>query len=268
MGTAEKERKSGRQKVTAEEARAIAKEAYLYGFPLVDNYRIQYAYFEDWTDPEYKTPWNKLYNNARVYTPNDKAVQTPNSDTPYSYVGADLRAEPLVLTVPAIETERYFSIQFIDAYTFNFEYIGSRTTGNDGGHFLLAGPNWKGESPEGIRKVILSETQFAFALYQTQLFNPADIDNVKKIQAGYRVQVLSEFLGKPAAFPAFRINFIKPLSKEKQRSSLDFFRILNFVLQFCPVHPSEKGLMQRFSKLNIGSGKSFNVNDYPEDIQK
>ena len=71
--------------VSTTEARAIAKDAYVYGFPLVDNYRIQFSYFADRNSPEFKTSWNKIYNNARVYTPDDKAVQTPNSDTPYSY---------------------------------------------------------------------------------------------------------------------------------------------------------------------------------------
>src|SRR5262245_62574520 len=128
------------------EARAIANEAYTYGFPLVDSYRIQYAYFVDRNNREYKGPWNEIQNTARVYTPDDKAVQTPNSDIPYSTIGADLRGDPLVLTFPAIEKGRYFSAQFIDSYTFNFAYIGSRTTGNDGGSFLLAGPHWKGET--------------------------------------------------------------------------------------------------------------------------
>ncbi|MBU2553891.1 MAG: DUF1254 domain-containing protein, partial [Bacteroidetes bacterium] len=99
--------------------KAIAKEAYIYGYPMVDGYRIQYGYFVDKTDPEYKGAWNTIINVPRVYTPVDKAVQTPNSDTPYSFLGADLRAEPLVLTVPEIPEGRYYSIQFIDAYTFN-----------------------------------------------------------------------------------------------------------------------------------------------------
>jgi hypothetical protein len=130
---------------TPAEARAVAKDAYIYGFPLVDNYRIQYAYFVDRNNPEFKAPWNELKNIPRVYTPNDKAIQTPNSDTPYSMVGMDLRAEPIVLTVPTIK-ERYFSVQLIDAYMHNFAYIGSRTTGNDGGSFLITGPRWKGET--------------------------------------------------------------------------------------------------------------------------
>ena len=96
-----------------EEARAIAKEAYIYGFPLVDSYRVMHAYFVDTKSPEYKGPWNHLVNIARVYTPADTAIQSPNSDTPYSFIGLDLRAEPMVLTVPPIEKHRYFSIQFI-----------------------------------------------------------------------------------------------------------------------------------------------------------
>src|SRR4051794_11746949 len=75
--------------VTPEDARAIAKEAYVYGFPMVDNYRIQYAYFVARDNTEYKTPYNQISNIPRVYTPDDKAVQTPNSDTPYSLAGLD-----------------------------------------------------------------------------------------------------------------------------------------------------------------------------------
>ena len=127
------------QDVTPEEARAIAKEAYIYGFPMVDSYRIQYAYFVDTKNPEYKAPWNNLVNIPRVYMPADTAIKTPNSDTPYSWLGLDLRAEPIVLTVPAVEKDRYFSVQLIDAYTFNFDYIGSRATGNDAAAFSLLG---------------------------------------------------------------------------------------------------------------------------------
>lgn len=241
------------------EARAIAKEAYIYGYPMVDSYRIQYAYFVDSTNPEFKALWNQIRNVARVYTPEDKAIQTPNSDTPYSMVGLDLRAEPMVLAMPVVDKSRYFSAQLIDLYTFNFAYIGSRVTGNDGGNFLIAGPGWKGATPKGIKKVIPSETELVLVAYRTQLFNPADLGNVKKVQAGYKVQPLSEFLGKPAPPPAPTIDFIKPLTPDEQRTSPQFFNILSFVLQFCPTDPSEKDLMARFAKLNIGPGKSFDV---------
>ncbi len=245
--------------IPAEEARAIAKEAYVYAYPMVDNYRIVYAYCVDAQSPEFKAPWNQIGNTARVFTPEDKVVQTPNSDTPYSMAGLDLRAEPIVLTVPALEKDRYFSVQLIDLYTHNFAYIGSRATGNDGGSYLIAGPGWQGETPVGIKQVIRAETELLLAVYRTQLFNPADLDNVKKIQAGYRVQPLSAFLGQPAPAAAPAIDFIAPLTPEEQKSSLEVFNILNFVLQFCPTVESEKELMARFAKIGVGAGKPFDA---------
>ncbi|MGY3534685.1 DUF1254 domain-containing protein [Bradyrhizobium sp. USDA 4452] len=253
---------------TPDEARAIAKDAYVYGFPLVDSYRVQYSYFVDRNSPEFKAGWNTLVNNARVYTPDDKSIQTPNSDTPYSYVGADLRAEPLVFTVPEVEKGRYYSLQFIDMYTFNFAYVGSRATGNGAGNYLLAGPGWNGEKPKGIKQVIRSETEFAFVLYRTQLFSPADIDNVKKVQAGYKVQPLSAFLGKQAPAAAPTIDFVKPLSPEPERTSLEFFNELNFILQFCPTNPVEKALMARFARIGVGAGKKFDAAALSPEMRK
>lgn len=243
---------------TAQEAREIARDAYVYGFPMVDNYRIMYAYNVDASNPEYKGGFNEIHSVARVYTPADKAIQTPNSDTPYSMLTADLRAEPVVITVPEVEPKRYYSAQFIDLYTQNFAYIGSRTTGNAAANFLLAGPDWKGETPPGIKDVIRCETQLAMVAFRTQLFDPSDIDKVKTIQDGYRLHTLSQFLNQPAPATAPEIPFVKPLSVSEEHTSLGFFNILNFVLQFCPTHPSETALMERFAKIDVGAGKNFN----------
>ena len=245
--------------VSPAEARAIAKEAVIYGFPLVDTYQVQHSYFVDRSNPEFKAPWNQIANRARVYTPEDKAIQTPNSDTPYSQLGLDLRAEPIVLGFPDVEKGRYYSAQFIDLYTFNFAYVGSRATGNGAGHYLLVGPRWKGEKPKGVKAVIRSETDLVFVLYRTQLFDAGDIEKVKRIQAGYTVQTLSSFLGASAPPAAPAIDFVKPLSPEEERKSLEFFNVLNFVLRFCPTHPSEQALMARFAKLGIGAGKTFDA---------
>lgn len=245
--------------VTPEEARAIAKEAYIYGFPIVDNYRVQYTYFVDKQDPQYKGGWNQVHSTARVFTPEDTTVQTPNSDTPYSALGADLRTEPLVLTVPPIQQDRYYSLQFVDGYTSNFAYVGSRTTGNGGGRYLLAGPDWKGEKPAGIDEVIRSDTELAMVLYRTQLFGPSDIDEVKKIQAGYQAAPLSVFLNQPSPAPAPPIDFVPPLTPDQQRTSPQFFEILNFALRFAPTLPEEAQLRERFAKIGIGPDGNFDA---------
>jgi hypothetical protein len=253
---------------TAAAARTIVKEAYIYGFPIVDNLRIQYSYFVDQASPDYKAPYNQLVNIARVFTPADTALQTANSDTPYSWLGLDLRAEPLVITVPPIAPERYFSVQLIDLYTHNFDYIGSRTTGNGGGNFLIAGPGWQGATPDGITRVIHCETELAIALFRTQLFNVADLDNVKAIQAQYTVQPLAAFLGRPAPAAAPAIAFPTPLTPEAQKSSLEFFSLLNFALQFCPTHSSEQELRARFASIGVGAGLNFDPATLAPEMQQ
>ncbi|WET02968.1 DUF1254 domain-containing protein [Flavobacterium sp. YJ01] len=270
-----KEGKEGQTSIAAADAsnidlkeiREITKEAYIYGFPIVDNSRIQYAYFVDKQNPEYKAPWNKIRNVPRVFTSEDKAVQTPNSDTPYSWIGLDLRSEPIVFVIPPIEKNRYWSLQLIDLYTFNFAYLGSRTTGNNGGVYMLSGPNWKGEKPKGIDKVIPCETEIALGIIRTQLFNPGDLKNVEAIQKKYDVKTLSAFLGKAAPVQAKPIDFIKPLSPEEQKKSLEFFNNLNFALQFCPVNASEKDLRARFAKIGVQEGKAFNPDSLSADVK-
>ena len=123
-----------------------------------------------------------------MYTPRDTTIVTPNSDTLYSFVCMDLRTEPFVLSLPEIEKSRYYSVQLIDMYTFNYGYMGSRTTGNAAGNYMVVGPAWKGRKPEGIAKIFRCETDFSIALFRTQLFDAADLDNVEKIQSGYKVQ--------------------------------------------------------------------------------
>jgi hypothetical protein len=250
------------------EARAIAKEAYIYGFPLVDSYRIQYDYFVDKKSPEFKAPWNHIANTPRVYTPDDTAIQTPNSDTPYSWLGLDLRAEPIVLTVPEVEEGRYYSIQFTDAYTFNTDYAGTSTTGNSAANLLVVGPGWTGETPNGVKKVIRSETDFLMPIYRVQLFDAGDIENVKKVQAGFKVQTLSAFLGQPSPPAAPAIDFIKPLTVETQKTSLDFFNILNFVLRYCPTVPSEVELMKRFARIGVGAGQTFDASKLSPEMTR
>lgn len=236
--------------------KAITHDAYIYGYPMVDNYRVEYDYFVNTTGKEYKAPWNQITNIAQVYTAADKAVQTANSDTPYSWIGYDVTNEPLVLILPEIDESRYYDVQFIDSYTYNFAYLGSRTTGNKAGTYMLVGPNWNGEPVEGVDKVIKTETQIGVIVFRTQLFNPADIDNVKAIQANYKVQTLSVYMGK-APIESAPIQFMKPLTPNEQKTSLEFFNVLNFVMKFCPTVPSEVALMERFAKIGIGAGKTI-----------
>src|SRR5215204_7678610 len=164
------------------EAKNIAEEGFIYGLPIVMNYAVMNEYAVNKNSGQFKAPFNQISNEARVFTYKDTAVITPNSDTPYSILWLDLRAEPIVLSVPAVDKARYFSVMLCDGNTFNYGYIGSRATGSDAGDYLVVGPNWQGATPPGIKKVFQSSTQFAFAAIRTQLFNPEDMPNVVKVQ--------------------------------------------------------------------------------------
>src|SRR5271154_604334 len=181
-----------------EETKQIAQEGFIYGLPIVMNYAVMYEYAVDTKGSQFKAPFNQIKNEPRVFTYKDTAIITPNSDTPYSLLWLDLRAEPIVLSVPAVERERYYSVMMWDGNTFNYGYIGSRATGTEPGDYMVVGPDWNGETPAGIKKVFRSTTQFSLVAYRTQLFNPEDMPNVIKIQAGYQAQPLSAYLHQPA----------------------------------------------------------------------
>jgi hypothetical protein len=158
-----------------------------------------------------------------------------------------------------MEKNRYWVFQMMDLYTFNFDYLGTRTTGNGGGHYMVAGPNWKGVIPKGITKVLHSETEFVNVVGRTQLFNPADLENVKKIQAQYKVQPLSAFLGTPAPPAAPTVHWVAPVAPANQKTSLQDFNVLAFMLQFCDKPQSEAALRARFAEIGIVPGKPFDV---------
>ena len=254
--------------ISPSEALAIAREACVYGFPMIDNYRILHAYFVNKEHPEYKGDWNVIYHESRVYTPGDTAVQTPDLDTACSVMGADLRSEPLVLTMPRVDNGRYYSVQFVDLYTFNFFYVGTRAMGNEPASFLFAGPNWKGQRVPGIKRVIRSETELALVIYRTQILSAGDIDNVREIQAGYLVQPLSKFLGQAGPSAPTEIKFVEPLDVDKERTSLDFLNLMNFLLQFCSIHPSEIHLMSQFARIGVKAAQEFYAEGLSPEIHQ
>ena len=240
------------------ETKAIAEEGFIYGLPIVMNYAVMYEYSVDKNSGQYKAPFNQILNEPRVFTYKDTAIITPNSDTPYSLCWLDLRAEPIVLSVPAVDKDRYYSVMLCDGNTYNYGYIGSRATGSDAGDYLVVGPDWKGSTPAGIKKVFRSTTQFSLAAYRTQLINPADMPNVVKVQSGYKVRPLSAYLGQPAPAAAPEINFPK-INAEMVKTG--FFDYLDFALQFAPATPEEAAIRAKLARIGVGPGKKFDFKD-------
>jgi hypothetical protein len=243
--------------VSVEEMQSIARDAYVYGFPLVMNLKTLYEYSIDGDSPNYKAPVNQIQCEARVFTPADTSIVTPNSDTPYCMFWMDLRTEPLVLTVPEVESDRYYGAQLIDFYTHNYAYVGTRTNNNAAGSYLLVGPGWSGDTPAGISEVLSSETDIIFSIIRTQLFGADDLEQVVAIQAQYGLQPLSEFLGQTSPEP------LPPLSVPEWAAGSEFtvaaFDYIDAALHLIEAHPDEADMLARFAELGLGSSDTFST---------
>lgn len=257
---------SKQQELTPEEAKAIAEEAYIYAFPMLDVYKTLFVMAVWEQSPAYEAPFNKLKNKAVLLGPEFTTIVRPNNDTFYSTVWLDLRSEPMVISVPDIEDNRYYSFQLIDLYTHNFDYIGTRKTGFGAGSYVIAGPGWNGEKPKGIEKVIKTECNFALALGRTQVYSPDDVQNAKKILEGYKAQPLSEFLGNETPVAVALPDF--PVFSPEKIKSAEFITYLNFILGQLSPHPSEAELLQKFSKIGIGPNEPFDVENLDPEMKK
>ena len=243
--------------ITSQEAKQIAEEAYIYGFPMVVNYKTMYFYAVLPESPEYKGGFNVLKSEARVYTPEDKAIVTPNSDTPYGMGWFDLSTEPFVIHVPEMEPERFYQVQLIDLYTHNYAYISTVATGNQPGKYLLAGPGWQGDVPADISAVIPSETSMIFMIVRTQLFNPDDLGRVKEIQQAFKFEPLSAYAGTPTPPAAPAIAF--PDWIEGSQFDARAFNYIDFMMGLTGRHPNEAAMYARFAKIGLGTGEGFDI---------
>ena len=252
--------------LTAKEVKSITREAYIYAYPMMENYKMVYV-LKVWKDsPVYEAPFNELTHNAVLLGPEYTTMVRPNNDTFYSNVIFDLRAEPMVMSVPAISDNRYYSWQLIDLFTHNVGYVGTRATGFQAGKYLIAGPNWSGKKPKGITKVIQTDSNILLALARTQVYSADDAKNAKKIMSEYKVETLSQYMGTPTPKASTPLDF--PVYSLEKIRSVEFITYLNFSLGLVKPNPSEKALLKRFSKIGIGANVPFDVNSIDPETKK
>ncbi len=251
--------------LTPKEARDIAKAAWLYAYAPLEGYKTMYNQAVNKDFPGYVGGFNRFRHYARMNTPADTDIVTPNNDTPYSWAWLDLRAEPMVLSLPAMPAPRYYVNQWFDLYTHNFAYTGVRATGREAGNYLFAGPGWKGEVPKNITKVFRSETYFIGTLTRTQILDEKDIPAMQAVQAQFKLAPLSQFVGKPAPKAVPPVAW--PAPDDKKMAGIGFISYLNALLPFMPTVASEKAMMARFAKIGIEPGKLFDPNNLDPKIR-
>jgi hypothetical protein len=240
------------------EAKAIAEEAWLYAYAPLQGYQTFWNQTQNKAFPGYVGGFNRFRHYSRSATPADTDIVTPNNDTPYSWAWLDLRAEPIVLKLPAVPAPRYYVNQWFDLYTHNFAYTGVRATGRGAGTYLFAGPQWQGRVPKGITKVFRAETDFVGTLTRTQLNGPDDIPTLQALQAQYQLIPLSRFEGTKPPKPAPPVTW--PAWDAAKAEGIGFIGYLNALLPFMPTVPSERAMMNRFARIGIGPGRPFDPN--------
>ena len=227
-------------------------------------YRFAFASFLTPGLPSYRGPVNTLTGKAVTLDHTFKDVITPNADTPYSMALLDLRAEPVVLQVPAV-TDRYYVFQFVDLFGTNPHFIGSRATGSDEGTYLIVGPGWDGEAGDAFESVLPFDTDLVFVIGRTQLLGQDDVPALAEVMASYKMQTLSAYRGQNgSAIPSTQW----PIWNDEASRDERFIGYINFLLSFCqPIHPSEAEMMERFARIVIGPGVPFDADNLDNEVR-
>lgn len=250
----------------AVEFQAIAQEAWIYAFPMLMHYQTLEKQLLDPSAAEYVGGFNRFRHYSQLYTPANREIVTPNNDTPYSWAWLDLRSEPQVLSVPAVDEDRYYVHQLVDQYTHNFGYVGVLSTGREAGDYLIAGPTWDGPTPSGIKAVLRSETEIVMILGRTGLKDANDLSAVRALQQQYRLRALHEYTASPPPVTAPSITW--PAWNSKSGLGPAFISLLNQILALCPTQPSEQALRERFARIGIVPGQAFEFAALPAEKQQ
>lgn len=259
--------------VSVQEAREIARDAYIYAYPLVlmDITRQQMVNYEEPpTAAPGMGPMNRFNHIREFPDPNFRVVIRPNADTLYSPAWLDLKAEPIVLSVPA--TDRYFMLPLLSMWTDVFAAPGTRTTGRDQARtFAIVGPEWNGSLPGGIEE-IKSPTRYVWIIGRTQANGKSDLANVHKIQDEYKLTPLSAW-GKsdytpPKGHVDPGVDMKTPPPEQVDRmDTAAFFARFAEVLRDNPPNQMDYPMVHRMERVGMVPGRSFDLNAEPPDIK-
>ena len=251
------------ERVTPAEARAIAKDAYIFCFPLNYYYRTINAQIVDSTNEKGLGGFGKWRHDV-LALPTDKETTMSNRDTHYSWAWVDLRSEPWVLVQPPADGDRFYSSVWADLFAHIIDYPGSTNDGQEGGTYLLAPTSWKGEVPKGINRVIYGETTILGTLTRTAVFSEDDVSKAMKIQKGYKLLPLSSYLKQPAPPAAPQPSW--PAWNEDEMTNAEFFKLSNFLFQFVIPDEMDKPIYDRMAKLGIGPKGDYDTAKFSPEI--
>lgn len=257
------------QKLTAEEANAIAIETYIYGYPLVLS-GITQDIGQNVTKPTGTSAPINQFGHMNVFPDASwTIVVRPNADTLYTTMGYDVTKEPIVISIPA-SNGRYYLLQFLDMWSDVFTVPGSRTTGDDALTFAIVGPNWQGQLPEGVHEY-RSPTGRGLLIGRTQTNGKADYKAVRAFQNGMKAVPLSAY-GKPYTPPKGHVNpnqdMTAPPDQLDKMDAKTFFTRFAEMMKANPPHANDYPMIDRMKQIGIVPGESFAFDQAPKIVQQ
>lgn len=263
-------KKTATEGITPKEAKEIGVEGVVYGMPLVImDLTKQVTTNVASPQPNAHAPINQFGNMAAFPPASDHSVVRMNLDTKYSWAWLDLSDGPVVLSVPNTDG-RYYLMPLVDAWTNVFASPGARTTGTKAGNFVITGPDWSGDTPEGM-EVYKSPTSMVWIIGRTQTNGPADYAAVDKIQAGYKITPLSAW-GKPYTAPAGvvdpNINMDPPIKQLEAMSTTEFFNTLTQLMVKNPAYPYDAPVLEKLAMIGVVPGEKFDISKLDPAVAK
>src|SRR5262245_44896885 len=258
--------------LSADEAREIAIDAYVYGYSLITTEvtRVQMSNVPKAEGT--RGPMNAFVNVKR-YPPADyRGVSAPNADTLYSLAWLDLK-EPLVFSHPGMG-KRFYLFEMVDLWMKVFDSPGMRTAGGAAANYLITGPGWKGEVPSGMKHIPVA-TRYMVILGRTYADGTEqDYEAVNKLQAQYKITPLSAW-GKPYTFQpgATNPNPGFSMTDKPQKAILDlgtagYFNLMARLMGGpAPPAKEEAPILAEMAKIGITPGTVFDMSKLDPAVQ-
>jgi hypothetical protein len=257
--------------ITEAEAHAIAVDAYIYFYPLLSMDISRKTFTNVEPGKEFGKGPTNMFTNVPEYPPADfKGVVRSNFDTLYSIAWLDMTKEPAVITAPDTNG-RYYLLPMLDMWTDAFASPGWRTTGTQAGTFLVTPPGWNGAVPAGMSRID-APTPHVWVIGRTKTDGPPDYDAVHKIQAGYKVTMLSDW-GKQSRPVEVKIDpsvdmKTPPKVQVDTMAAGKYFAYAAELLKVEPPHVTDEPILARMKKIGIEPGKSFDISKLDPVVQK
>lgn len=228
------------------QAGATIEDAFFYGYAVYEFARTAQAYHA-------VSGLNQLTHNRSLADHTFRSVTSPNTDTVYSMAFLDLSSGPVLFIAPSVR-DRYYSVAFMNVFTDNFAYIGTRATNGEGGRFWIAGPGFRGAPPAGV-SLIRSDVNDVWLLARIEVQGPEDLPQIAQIQD-------QMWLSGPAPARPFEIR------ATSASDPANFLAVVNETLGRAPANLGQAARAQRFSQFGVVPGDTAAWLKLPGEVRR